>query len=77
MFARVGQGGLWPVRKDGQGRTVMRVILTDMRCVVGEVTERSDSEWMVLQLGLCEDVSARMIDAVKEFLEKMGIACRN
>ncbi len=28
-------------------------------------------DWMVLQLGMCGETNERMIEAVKEFLEKM------
>ena len=36
--------------------------------------ERTGREGMVLLLGLCREMSERMIDAVKEFLEKMWYA---
>ena len=38
---------------------------------MNELVERTGREWMVLLLGLCGDTTARMIDAVKMFLEKM------
>ena len=50
---------------------MMRVILTEMG---REMIERTGKEWMVLLLGLCGETSERMIDTVKEFLEKMWYA---
>ena len=38
---------------------------------MNEVIERTGREWMVLLLGICVETSERMIDMVKEFLEKM------
>jgi len=50
---------------------MMCIILTEMGCETNEVVERTGSEWMVLLLGLCEETSGWMIEAVKEFLERM------
>ena len=41
---------------------------------MNEVIERTGREWMMLLLELCGETSERMIDAVKEFLEKMWYA---
>ena len=49
---------------------MMRVILTEMGCEMNEVIERTGREWIVLLQGMCGETSERMIDAVKEFLEK-------
>ena len=58
---------------------MMRVIQTNMGCEVDEVTERNASELIVLLLTaetkdlkdpwlrLCQDTSAREIDAMKDF----------
>ena len=45
--------------------------LTEMGYEENDTVERTGGEWMVLLLGLCGDTTARMIDAVKMFLEKM------
>lgn len=50
---------------------MMTVVLTEMRCEMNELVERTGREWMVLLLGLCGDTTARMIDAAKMFQEKM------
>ena len=50
---------------------MMRVILTEMGREMNKVIERIGREWMVLLVGLCGETSTRLIDAVKEFLEKM------
>ncbi|MPC58694.1 hypothetical protein E2C01_052701 [Portunus trituberculatus] len=47
---------------------MMQVVLRELGNVRMEMTGR---EWMVLLLGLCGDANGRMIEAVKEFLEKM------
>ncbi|MPC76486.1 hypothetical protein E2C01_070900 [Portunus trituberculatus] len=40
--------------------------------------EKTGREWMLLLLGLCGDTSEKMIEAVKEFLERMWSArCRD
>ena len=49
----------------------MRVILTEMGRELNEVIEKTGREWMVLLLELCGKTSTKMIDTVKEFLEKM------
>ena len=41
---------------------------------MNEVIERTGREGMVLFLGLCGEMSTRVIDVVKEFLEKMWFA---
>ena len=41
---------------------------------MNQVIERTGRKWMVLVVGLCGKTSERMIDAVKEFLEKMWYA---
>ncbi|MPC42475.1 hypothetical protein E2C01_036097 [Portunus trituberculatus] len=33
--------------------------------------EKTGREWMVLLLGLCRETSERMMEAVKEYLERM------
>ena len=58
-------------------RDMMDVVLTEMGSEAGVVIERTGIEWMVLLLGLCEETTERMIDAVKEFLEKMWSVRRN
>ena len=50
---------------------MMRVVLTEMGCEMNEVMEKTGKEWMVLLLGLCDETNERMIEAVKEFLERM------
>ena len=49
------------------------MIVTEMGRELNEVTviERAGKEWVVLLLGSYGEMSTRMIDAVKEFLEKM------
>ncbi|MPC65035.1 hypothetical protein E2C01_059159 [Portunus trituberculatus] len=51
----------------------MQVVLRELGNARVEMTGR---EWMVLLLGLCGDKNDRMIEAVKEFLEKMWHARR-
>ena len=53
---------------------MMRVILTEMGREMNEVIARTGREWMVLLVGLCGETSTRMIDVLKEFLEKMWYA---
>ena len=53
---------------------MMRVILIEMGHEMNEAIEITGRKWMVLLLGLCGETSERMIDAVKEFLEKMWYA---
>ena len=50
---------------------MMRVVLTEMGCEMNEVMEKTGKEWMVLLLGLCDETNEYMIEAVKEFLERM------
>ena len=42
---------------DSDRMEIMRIVLTDTGCKVGEVTERSASGWMVLLLILCQVTS--------------------
>ena len=56
---------------DRERMNMMRVVLTEMGCEMNEVVEKSGREWMVLLLGLCQETNERMIEAVKEFLERM------
>ena len=55
---------------------MMQVILTELGHRWDERVEKTGREWMVLLLlllllGLCRETNERMIEAVKEFLEKM------
>ena len=50
---------------------MMQVILTELGHSWDERVEKTGREWMVLLLGLCRETNERMIEAVKEFLEKM------
>ncbi|MPC70299.1 hypothetical protein E2C01_064543 [Portunus trituberculatus] len=55
--------------KYARGRNeMMQVVLSELGNARVEMTGR---EWMVLLLGLCGDTNDRMIEAVKEFLERM------
>ena len=57
---------------------MMQVILRELGHNRNERVEMTGREWMVLLLGLCGDTSERMIEAVKEFLERMWSArCRD
>ena len=57
---------------------MMQVILTELRHSWDERVEKTGREWMVLLLGLCRETNERMIEAVKEFLEKMWrVRCRD
>ena len=47
---------------------MMQVVLRELGHDRVEMTGR---EWMVLLLGLCGETNERMIEAVKEFLERM------
>ena len=58
-------------KNDRERMNMMRVVLTEMGCEMNEVVEKSGREWMVLLLGLCQETNERMIEAVKEFLERM------
>ena len=58
-------------KHDRERMEMMRVILTGMRREMNEVIERTGREWLVLLLGLCGEMSARIIDTVKDFQEKM------
>ena len=56
---------------------MMQVILTELGHSWDERVEKTGREWMVLLLGLCKETNERMIEAVKEFLEKMWrVRCR-
>ncbi|MPD03129.1 hypothetical protein E2C01_098752 [Portunus trituberculatus] len=76
----------------GENKTVKHVVVECvkyardryemMQVVVSELghdrVEMTGREWMVLLLGLCGETNERMIEAVKEFLERMWRArCRN
>ena len=57
---------------------MMQVILTELGHSWEERVEKTGREWMVLLLGLCRETNERMIEAVKEFLEKMWrVRCRD
>ena len=62
---------------------MMQVILTELGHSWDERVEKTGREWMVLLLlllllGLCRETNERMIEAVKEFLEKMWrVRCRD
>ncbi|XP_063877492.1 uncharacterized protein LOC135109778 [Scylla paramamosain] len=57
---------------------MMQVILTELGHDRNERVEKTGKEWMVLLLGLCREANERMIEAVKEFLERMWRArCMN
>ncbi|MPC98738.1 hypothetical protein E2C01_094119 [Portunus trituberculatus] len=49
----------------GEDETVEHVMLEDER------VEKTGREWMVLLLGVCRWTSESMIEAVKEYLERM------
>ena len=56
---------------------MLQVILTELGHSWDERVEKTGREWMVLLLGLCRETNERMIEAVKEFLEKKWCArCR-
>ncbi|KAG0724425.1 hypothetical protein GWK47_040581 [Chionoecetes opilio] len=55
----------------GERMEMMRVVLTEMGGDMNEVVERTGREWMLLLLGRCVETSGRMIETVKEFLERM------
>ncbi|MPC37376.1 hypothetical protein E2C01_030850 [Portunus trituberculatus] len=58
-------------RYERDRREMMQVILTELGHNRDEILEKTGREWMVLLLGLCREMSERMIEAVKEFLKKM------
>lgn len=51
----------------------MQVVLNKIRWEVNELIERMGRKWMVLLLGLGEEATQRMTEAVKAFLERMYI----
>ena len=54
------------------------MILSELGHNRNERVEKTGREWMVLLLGLCRETSERMMEAVKEYLERMWRArCRN
>ena len=56
---------------------MMQVILTELGHRLDERVEKTGREWMVLLLGLCRETNERMIEAMKEFLEKKWcVRCR-
>ncbi|KAG0698434.1 V-type proton ATPase subunit d 1 [Chionoecetes opilio] len=56
---------------NGERMEMMHVILTEMGCEMNKVVEKTGREWILLLLGLCGETSGRMIEAVKEFLERI------
>ncbi|MPC21927.1 hypothetical protein E2C01_014931 [Portunus trituberculatus] len=50
---------------------MMQVVLTELGCNRNERVEKTGKEWMVVLLGLSRETNERMIEAVKEFLERM------
>ncbi|MPC70151.1 hypothetical protein E2C01_064390 [Portunus trituberculatus] len=52
----------------GEDEMVEHIML---ECEKDERVEKTGREWMVLLLGLCKGMSVRMIEAVKECLERM------
>ena len=52
-------------------REMIQVILTELEHNWDERVEKTGWEWMVILLGLCSETKKRMIEAVKEFWEKM------
>ncbi|MPC39330.1 hypothetical protein E2C01_032863 [Portunus trituberculatus] len=50
---------------------MMQVILSELGHNRNERVEKTGREWMVLLLGLCSETSERMMEAVKEYLERM------
>ena len=62
--------------KETDRMEMMQVILSELGHGWEERVEKTGREWMVLLLlllllGLCRETNERMIEAVKEFLEKM------
>ena len=57
--------------KETDRMEMMQVILSELGHGWDERVEKTGREWMVLLLGLCRETNERMIEAVKEFLEKM------
>ncbi len=56
---------------------MMEVSVSEMGWDVSEVVERTEREWMVLLLGLSEEATERMVEAVKRFLERVWcVRCR-
>ncbi|MPC40919.1 hypothetical protein E2C01_034493 [Portunus trituberculatus] len=53
---------------------MMQVVLKELG---NSRVEKIRKEWMVVLLGLCGEMSERMIEAVKGFLEKMCARCRD
>ena len=57
---------------------MMRVIFPELGWDESERMEKTGKEWMVLLLGLSTETTEAMIEAVKEFLERMWCArCTN
>ena len=66
------------VRYERDRNEMMQVVLTELGHNGNERVEKTGREWMVVLLGLCRETNERMIEAVKEFLERMWRArCRN
>ncbi|MPC76223.1 hypothetical protein E2C01_070630 [Portunus trituberculatus] len=55
-------------------RVTMQVILTELGHNRDKRMEMTGREWMVLLLGLCSEKGEGMIEAMKEFLEKMCVS---
>ncbi|MPC65527.1 hypothetical protein E2C01_059664 [Portunus trituberculatus] len=55
---------------------MIQMILSELGHNRDERVEKTGREWMVLLLGLCREMSERMIEAVKEYLERMW-SCRS
>ena len=65
-------------RYERDRREMMQVVLAELGHNRNERVEKTGWEWMVLLLGLCRETNERMIEAVKEFLERMWRArCRD
>ncbi|MPC94323.1 hypothetical protein E2C01_089487 [Portunus trituberculatus] len=58
-------------RYDRDRREMMQVIMTELEHNRNERVEKTGKEWMVMLLGLCGERSEKMIEAVKEYLERM------
>ncbi|MPC31566.1 hypothetical protein E2C01_024860 [Portunus trituberculatus] len=58
---------------------IMQLILSELGHNRDERVEKTGREWMVLLLGLCKGTSERIIEDVKEYLERMWQArsCRS
>ena len=50
---------------------MMQTTLRELGCKENERTEKTGKEWMMVLVGLCEESTEGIIEAAKEFLEKM------